>query len=137
MAANPNDVAAKWASRLSASTTEIQNGVNQVQTAPGQAAAAQADLWLAKVMASKDKWKNNVGKVSLADWKNKMLTVGVPRIASGATANQPKMAAFMSQFLPYLEAGRATIDAMPKMSIEDSIAKAAAQIRYNAKFVRN
>lgn len=137
MALNAQQVADKWANRLSASTQEVINGVNSVTVAPGQAAAAQADLWLAKVTASKAKWQNNVGKVTLAEWKQKMLEVGVPRIASGATANKPKMQAFLTQFLPHVEAGAQAVKAMPKMTLEDSIQRAAAMIRHNANFRRN
>lgn len=137
MAQNPQAVADKWASRLSASTTEITNGVNAVTTAPGQLAAAQKDLWLAKVMQSKDKWANNVGRVTLGEWKQKMLEVGVPRIASGANANKPKMAAFMTQFLPHVEAGAQMVKAMPKMNLEDSIARMTAMVRHTANFKRS
>lgn len=137
MALNPQAVADKWASRVQGSTQEVINGVNAVTQAPGAAAAAQADLWLAKVTASKDKWRNNVGKVTLSEWKDKMLNVGVGRIAAGAQANKPKMAAFMTQFLPHVEAGAAMVKSMPKMTLEDSVQRAAAMIRHNASFKRS
>ena len=115
----------------------MQAGAMAVQTAPGSLAAAAADKWLAKLQASKQKFINNVGAVSLSQWQQAYVNIGIPRVAQGAQAKQGKVQNFMSQFLPYLQAGSATIDKMPTNTLEDGIAKASAQIRYNAKFVRN
>lgn len=133
---DPNQVAETWKNRLSGATTEIANGVNRVTTAPGQAAAARADLWLQRVTASQAKWKRNVAAVPLDVWKSKMLNVGVPRIAQGAAANEHKMADFMTEFLPFVHGVAAKVKAMPKATIEDSIARATTQIRETAKFQR-
>jgi hypothetical protein len=132
----PEQAAQKWASRLSGATTEIQQGVNSVTVAPGVAAARQKDVWLAKVTAAKDKWASRVASVPLQEWQQKMLTVGVPRIAQGASANQGKVDAFMAQFLPHLDAGVAKIKAMPKATLADSIQRAVAMIQHNAEFRR-
>jgi len=134
MAQSAQQVSEKWKNRLTASQTEITNGVNSVTTAPGQLAAAQADKWLQKTMAARDKWQANVGKVSLADWKSKMLTVGIPRISQGAAANQDKVTAFMTKFLPHAEAGAQMVKAMPGVTLEDGINRAIAMIRHNASF---
>lgn len=128
--------ASKWQSRLSGSTAEIAQGVAGVTVAPGQSAANAADKWLANVQAAKDKFKRNVAKVSLSDWQQKMVEVGIPRIASGATANVGKVQAFQAAFLPHLDAGVAKIKAMPNNTLEDSIARATAMIRHNATFKR-
>lgn len=128
---------AKWLANLSAATTRMQAGAMAVQTAPGAAAAAAADKWLAKVTQAKAKFAANVGAVSLQSWQQSYINVGLPRVAQGAQAKQAKVTAFMDTFLPYLQAGAAQIDKMPTNTIEDGIAKATAQIRYNAKFKRN
>ena len=133
---DPAAVAETWKSRLSAATTEIQNGVNRVTTAPGQAAAAKRDLWLSRIQASQAKWARNVAAVPLDTWKSKMLNVGVPRIAQGAAANQHKMEDFMTEFLPFVNGVAQKVRAMPKATIEDSIARATMQIRETAKFQR-
>lgn len=130
----PQQIAAKWSSRLSAATQQIQDGVNAVTTAPGATAAARADLWLARVTASKDKWRTKVGAVTLDQWKTAMLTVGVPRVSQGAQANQPKMEQFMTKFIPYLKQGVAQIQTMPKLTLQDSINRAAAMIQHNAAY---
>ncbi len=126
----------KWKTRLSASTQDITNGVNQVTTAPGVLAAAKQQKWLQGVNASADKWKRNVANVTLQQWQQMMTTVGIPRIASGAAAKQSKMTAFNAQFYPHLEAGMAKVAAMPDGDMEARIQKAVAMMRHNATFVR-
>lgn len=129
-------VAQKWAQNLGASTTSIQNGVNAVQTAPGQIAASRQALMKAKLNAAIDsgKWASRVGNVSLSDWKSAMLNKGVQRVASGAQAAQPKMQAFLTDFLPVAAQVSQTVDAMPKNTIEDSVARAGAAIRAFAQW---
>lgn len=128
--------AAKWASRLQASTTEITQGVQAVTVAPGQLAAAQKQAWLQRTTAAADKWAARVGAVSLQDWKDKMINVGIPRISQGATANQPKVAAFMTDFLPFLDNGVQQVKAMPKVTLQDGIQRAVAMINYTATYKR-
>lgn len=131
-----DQAADKWASRLSGSTAEIAAGVQGVTVAPGQSAAKAADKWLANVQAAKAKFATNVGRVSLSEWQDKMVNVGIPRIASGANANKGKVQAFQAAFLPHLDAGVAKVKAMPNLTLEDSINRAAAMIRHNATFKR-
>jgi len=115
----------------------MQAGAMRVQTAPGQAAAAAADKWLAKVTAAKAKFASRVGSVSLQDWQQAYINVGIPRVAQGAQAKQAKFTAFLDQFLPYLASGLQQIDKMPSTTVEDGVARASAMIRWNAKFKRS
>lgn len=131
---NPQTVAQKWSTNLAGSTTSIQAGVQAVTVAPGVTAAANVATWLAKIQQSQAKWVRNVSAVTLGEWQQAMITKGIPRISTGATAAEPKMAAFFTQFLPYLDAGKSQIASMPKTSLAQSIAKAAAQITYNSQF---
>lgn len=137
MAKDPTAVAQKWHTNFSASAPSITAGVNAVTVAPGVKAAAAKALWLARVTASVDKYARNVSAISLGTWQQAMLTTGLQRLQTGATAGQPKVANFMSQFLPYLDAHKSVIDAMDKSSIGAAIQKAAAQITYNAAFKYN
>lgn len=132
----PDQATAKWVQRLSASTPQIQQGVQNVTVAPGHLAAAQKAKWLAKVTASQAKWASRVGSVSLSSWQQAMINVGLPRIAQGAQAKQGKYNAFLQSFLPYLQRGVAQVSAMPNVTIEDAINRAVAMIRFNAAFVR-
>lgn len=133
----PEQATAKWVQRLSGSSQQITDGVRGVQVAPGQRAAASADLWLQRVTQSRDKWARRVGSVSLGEWQDAMINVGIPRIASGAQAKQGKVQDFMSQFLPYVDQGVAKVKAMPKGDINASIARAVAMIQHNANFKRS
>lgn len=135
-AGNPEQIAAKWAQNLSGATQYITAGVNAVTVAPGQAAARQVDAWINGVQAARQKWVNRVSAVSLQEWQSAMINKGVPRVASGAQAAQPKMAAFLGEFLPFQERVTAQVRSMPKGSLEAGIARAVAQIRGTAQFQR-
>lgn len=126
----------RWVTNLSNSTQAMTNGVNRLTKSPGASAAQAADKWLAKVTQSKDKYQRRVGSVTLADWQNSMTQYGIGRVAQGAQAKQGKMQSFMQEYLPYLSAGVAQVDAMPKNTLEDGINRAVAMIRHNAGFQR-
>lgn len=126
----------KWIQNIGTATERMKTGANNVTVAPGQKAAAAADKWLAKVTQAKAKYANNVGRVSLQEWKDAYINVGIPRVSQGAQAKQAKYTAAMADFLPYLAQGVAKIDAMPKTTIGDSIARATAMIQHNAAYVR-
>jgi hypothetical protein len=44
------------------------------------------------------------------------------------------MTSFMSKWLPYVESGATTVRNMPHVTLQDGIARAVAQIQYNAQF---
>lgn len=132
----PEQFGAKWQQRLSGATEDIRRGVEGVTQAPGQRAAQQREAWLARTTAAADKWARNVSRVSLDQWKSKMLNVGLPRVAQGAQANVDKVTAFAQEFLPHLDAGVQRVRAMPKVSLEDSIQRMTAMVRHNASFKR-
>jgi hypothetical protein len=131
---NPQQATAKWVQNLSASSERMTAGANAVTKAPGLAAAAAKQKWLQRVTASVDKFAANSAAVTLQQWQQAYVQIGVPRVAQGAQAKQGKVQDFMTQFLPFLQRGVATIDAMPSVTLEDNIARASAMIRYNAKF---
>lgn len=128
--------AEKWSRNLGQAGDSIRAGVASVTTAPGAAAAAQKQLYVQRVMEQADKWAARVGAVSLSSWQDSMITKGLPRITSGATAAVPKFTDFMTQFLPHVEAGARQVRGMPKGSLDASIARAAAMIRHNSQFKR-
>lgn len=132
MAKDPSAVAQKWAQNLSQSTTSITDGVNGVTVAPGQAAARQKNVWVNNTQAAANKWATNVAAVPLSDWQTAMIEKGVPRIASGATAAQPKMQQFMSKLLPYIQSGQNTLPA--RGDLNANIARMTAWVTYMSKF---
>lgn len=129
-------VAAKWASRAQGATQALQDGINNVQTAPGQLAAAKQDKMLANLTASvlSGKWAANVSAVSLQQWKEAMLTKGVQRYGAGVNAAQPKMQAFMAKLLPYQQAIQAQLQSMPDLTLQDNIQRVVFMITEMSKF---
>jgi hypothetical protein len=103
MAKSADQVAAKWARALAAAGPSIEAGVRAVNTAPGQAAARQKNAYTQGVQDSADKWAARVAAVSVGEWQQATIDKGVPRIASGAQAAEPKFQAFMGQLLPFEE----------------------------------
>jgi len=133
-AMTPAEIATKWSTNLGAAGPSITAGVNAVTVAPGQLAAAASAKWLARVQAAQAKFEKNVSAVTLAQWKTAMTSLGIPRIATGATAAIPKFTLFMTSWLNYLNANAAAIAAMPTDTLAQSIQKATAQITYNAAY---
>lgn len=134
MAQTPDQIAQQWASRLGQSGQRIADGVASVSVAPGQAAARQKGAYVQGVNASQDKWATRVASVSLSDWQGAMTGKGVQRIASGATAAQPKFAAFMTQLLPHIATVRGSLP--PRGSLDQNIARMTQFVQGMAKFQR-
>lgn len=133
----PEQAAAKWNQRASASTEDYKRGVQSVQTSPGVAAARNADAWLQRVQAAKQKFITNSQRVDLGTWQAAATGKGASRFAEGVQAAQPAMQQFMAEFLPHLDRGVAQVKAMPNATLEQSIARATAMIRHNASFKKS
>ncbi len=101
MKSDPTAAAQKWASAMGAATTAYTEGVQRVQTAPGQAAARQINVYTARVLERANVWATNVAAVSLQAWQQASTQKGATRLASGAQAAQPKFQAFMTALLQY------------------------------------
>lgn len=108
---DPTTAAANWATGMANAGPAYSAGVAAVRTAPGALAAASADLWANNVQAAKAKFSKNVAAVSLSAWQEAATNKGAGRLASGATAAQPKMQAFMAKFIPQLSS---TVNSLPQ-----------------------
>lgn len=107
---NPTAAAQAWANRLGASTQAYTDGVNAVTVAPGQLAAAAGDRWLANTTASLPRFKANSAAVQLPAWQQAAVSKGAPRLASGATAAQPKMEQVFGKLFPAI---RSAVSSLP------------------------
>lgn len=125
------EYAEKWSRRLKGSTEDIRRGVEKVTAAPGQAAAKAADRMLARVTESitSGMWANQVGKVTLEEWKEAFNVKGLGRIAAGVDAATPKQVAMAQKLLAAVDAAAAKANALPKGTIEDSINRMNAYVR--------
>lgn len=128
----PDQIAADWAARVGQSTDKITRGIQGVTSAPGQAAARQKGAYVQNVQASADKWAANTSRVSLSEWQQAAISKGVPRVAAGAQAAQPKMAQVMAQLLPHIEASRQGLP--PRGNLEQNIQRAADFARKMSTF---
>lgn len=128
----PDQIATNWANNLAGATSKITAGVNAVTVAPGLAASRQANVWAQNTIAAQAKWQSRVAAVPLSDWQQATITKGVPRIATGATAAQPKFSQFMTKFLPHLAAGKAALPA--RGTLDQNVNRAVQMIRHNATF---
>lgn len=135
---SPQALAQKWARNIGAATESIKAGVNAVTVSPTEKAARAQDQYLLGVQraVSDGKYAAGLRRVTLADWQQAMLNKGIPRVASGAMAAQPKMESFLSEFLPHVQAGQRMLESMPRGDIQQNIARAVAMIEHNAKFRR-
>lgn len=125
-------VAQRWATNLGGATQKIQSGVEAVTTSPGQLAARQAQLWVQNTQAAQAKFQRNAAAVSLQSWQSATVSKGIPRIASGATAAEPKVQAFMSTFLPFVQA---QVNQLPaRGNLQQNIQRSAAMIMAMTKF---
>ena len=136
MAKDPRQVTDKWARRLSGATEDIRAGVEAVTEAPSQKAVQKKEKLKARWLEAIDsgKWESNLSKVSLEEWKNKMVSKGIARITQGVEDGRQKMEDFMSQFLPYLDTVRRRVEQMPDRTLEDRINRMVTMIRELSKF---
>lgn len=124
----PTQIQAKWLANYQGSTTSMTNGANSVTTAPGVKAAAQAALWLQRLQASQAKWQKNVAAVTLGEWQQAYITLGIPNGQNGAQAKQAKYGTFIAAYMQFLANQVPTIQAMPKGTLQAGIARATAMI---------
>lgn len=121
----------KWGRRLNAAGPDIQTGVQRVTTAPGQQAAAAAQLMLQNLTQSvtDGTWAKQVSAVSLQDWQNAMINKAMPRIAQGVTAAQKNKTARITALLSAVDQASSAANALPKGGLEQSIQRATTFMR--------
>lgn len=136
---SPTTVAANWQRGMANSSEKLKQGIQAVTVSPTSKAALRIDAMVAGVQraANSGKTQAALNAVTLEDWKKSMLDKGVGRVAAGASAAQPKFAAFMQRFLPHLQQGLNQLDSMPRGDLEQNIARADAMMRHNATFRNN
>lgn len=129
---DPTVAAQNWAAALGQAGNKIQQGVQAVTEAPGVKAARNANGYLNGVQQNVAKWQRKVAAVSLGDWAQATITKGVPRIAQGAQAAQPKFQAALQPLFQYMASGLSQIENMPN----DSPAARDARMLQWASYMR-
>lgn len=125
---NSVEFAEKWARRTKGSTADMAAGIAKVTEAPGEKAAKKIGKWIAKLSDPEvqQKWKTNVAAVSLEEWKQSAITLGVQRVAAGVDKSEAKMEKFAGQLIAHQEANLPKIHAMPDLTKEDSRSRMSA-----------
>lgn len=134
----PEEFVEKHARRLKGATEDMRKGVEKVTVAPTQKAAAKQDKMRARILASIDngKWAAGLKRVSLEEWKSKMIDKGVGRVAEGIDAAHDKVLAFASELIPFQDSLKGTVAKMPDTTLEDNINRMTTFIRGMSKFKR-
>jgi len=134
----PDEFQEKHARRLKGATEDIRKGVERVTEAPTLKAAAKVDKMRTNLNKALDdgKWERGLKRVTLEDWKSKMIDKGVGRIAAGIDAAAPKVREFASELLPHIDKVQTEIKGMPDVSLEDNINRMTTFIRGMSKFKR-
>jgi hypothetical protein len=135
----PEQFADKLIRRLSGATSDIQQGVQRVTESPTSKAAAKQDKMLNNLTEAvrSGKWANRLKAVSTEEWKEKMVNVGVPRIASGVEAARPKIESFARELLSYQEGLQRRVQSMPDLTLEQNIARMTEWVKGMAQFKRS
>ena len=133
---SPSEVTEKHARRLKGSIEDMRAGIARVTSSPTAAAAAKQDKMKAKINAAIDsgKWAAGLRAVSLEEWKDKVTTKGLPRVAAGIDAASGKVEKFYTQLLPHIDSERSKIAKMPDLTLEDSINRMSTFVRGMSKF---
>jgi hypothetical protein len=128
----------KWVRNTQAGIPSYKAGVMAVTVAPTQKAAQQAQYYAQQVQAAVDSGRYQAGlqAVSLQDWQQAATGKGANRIAAGVQAAQPKVQAFLTQFLPFVASVKQRIASMPKGGTAEADARmlAAVQLMRTFKF---
>jgi len=134
----PAEFQEKHARRLKGAIDDMRKGIEGVNISPTGKAATKVDKMRANIIASIDsgKWAAGLNRVTLDEWKSKMIDKGLNRVASGIDGAAAKTTAFASALLPHIDRGVDTIKKMPDTTLEDNINRMTTFIRHMSKFSR-
>ena len=132
----PEQYAEKQARNLKNSLPDIRMGIERVSSAPGQKAAAAQQRMKDNLNKSIDdgRWAKKVAGVSLEEWKTAALNKGVDRIASGIDSAHDKQVQMAGRLLAAVDQSASKVRAMPKGTLQDSIARMTAFVTDMSKF---
>jgi len=134
----PAEFQEKHARRLKAAVDDMRKGIEAVSSAPTAKAAAKVDKMRTNIVASIDsgKWAAGLNRVTLEEWKSKMIDKGLNRVAGGIDGASAKVTAFAAELLPHIDRGVDSVKKMPDTTLEDNINRMTTFIRHMSKFKR-
>lgn len=121
----PAEAREKHARNLKNSVQDIKAGVNRVTVSPAVSAANNIDKMRSKLLEAFDDGRVERGlrRVTVEEWKTKMLSKGVNNIGPGIDAAAGKMDHFFGKLFPYQASLQARVGAMDDLTLADSRAR--------------
>ena len=134
----PEQFQEKHARRLKGAIEDMRAGVERVTSSPTAAAASKKEKMRAGIQAAIDsgKWEQGLKRVTLDEWKSKMVDKGLGRVAAGIDAAADKVRSFAAELLPYQDKLSSDVSKMPDLTLEDNINRMTTFIRGMSKFKR-
>lgn len=134
----PAEFREKHARRLKGAIEDMRSGVSRVTVAPTQQAASKKEKFRAGIQSAIDsgKWEAGLKRVSLEEWKMKMLDKGLGRVAAGIDSAAEKVEAFAADLNAHQDRLKSEIASMPDISLEDNINRMTAWVRGMSKMKR-
>jgi hypothetical protein len=129
---SPDQLTKNWQQGMTNNVKKIQDAVGRVTENPAQKAMAAKDKWVQGVQraANEGRFEAGLSNVTLQDWKNNTIQKIGERMQGGVTAAGPKFQKFASYLISTVNAAKSVVDAMPNMTLNDSIQRAAAFMTY-------
>ena len=106
---NSDQFTKKWKDGLRGATQAYKDGVNAVTENPCSKAADQADVWQQRTIAARNKWENNLRKVTLSTWKTNTSTKGATALSNSVDAAEPKVKEAAGRIITAMNGALATI----------------------------
>jgi collagenase-like PrtC family protease len=121
---------------MKAATQQMKDGVAAVTVSPTSKAADAVEKWAEGVRRAKEEGTYEAGlrSVSNEQWKQAMLTKGIPHVSEGVNLAQPKMERFLGELLNHTEMVKAQLDQMPDTTPEDRVQKMIRNVELMREF---
>jgi len=132
------EFAEKWNRRIKGATQDVRAGVERVTESPMEAAIAALPKMQQRFneAVASGKVERGLRRRTLQEWKDRVVNVGIPRIAAGADAAVEDVQDFAEQLIEHENRGLAEIERLPNVTLDDSINRMTAWVRHMAEFRR-
>lgn len=132
-------VAEKWAQRAGAAGQAYVDGVMSTTIDPTQRAAAAAQKALTGYQSAitSGRWQRRLAEVGQAGWRAGVQAKGAANYGVGIAAAKAKYQAGYADFANAMSGTLSQIESMPKVTLQDSLARSAAWITAAAAYRQN
>jgi len=134
----PEQFQEKHQRRTEQALEDIRTGVQNVTVNPCELAANKIDKMRAGIIRAIDSGKTEAAlrRVSLEEWRGKMLTKGVDRIPEGLTQAKQKVIDFASDLLPHIDKGLVELNKLADVTLADAKKRGTTWMDHMSKFKR-